>query len=238
MKQLIATICVLLIIFVGMVIYKKQGINNNNIVNAEEVEKLQEYISKIYMWKEVTDEALPVFEDISQLPDKWVWEVIKNNLDEYQVTKEQIMQKGKEIFGEDFNKDFPEEGTDALLYQKDTNTYIASETNLDNKEDSFFINKIDKTDSSYKVEIVEYIEDYSSVQNLTEEELQKNEIDLDYTIYLENLNGEQIAQLKNNDGETKVIETVKSNIDRFTKKIITLENGSDGNLIVKKVEQE
>ena len=85
---------------------------------------------------------------------------------------------------------------------------------------------------------MEYLEDYSSVQDLTEEELQKNEIDLDYTIYLENLNGEQIAQLKNNDGETKVIETVKSNIDRFTKKIITLENGSDGNLIVKKVEQE
>ena len=48
MKQLIATICVLLVIFVGMLIYKKQEINKDN-VNAEEVEKIQEYINKIYM---------------------------------------------------------------------------------------------------------------------------------------------------------------------------------------------
>ena len=236
MKQLIATICVLLVIFVGMLIYKKQEINKDN-VNAEEVEKIQEYINKIYMWKEVTDEALPVFEDINQAPDKWVWEVIKNNLDEYQVTKEQIMQKGKEIFGENFNKEFPDEGTQALLYQKETNTYVASETNLDNKEDSFFINKIEKTQDGYTVEVVEYLEDYSNVESLTEEDLQKNEEELNYSIYLENLNGDRISELKNNDGETKVIETVKANLDKFTKKVITLEKGTNDSLNLIRVGQ-
>ena len=236
MKQLVATICILLVIFVGMLIYKKQEINKDN-VNAEEVDKIQEYISNIYMWKEVTDEALPTFENINQAPDKWVWEVVKNNLDKYQVTKEEITEKAKEIFGEGFNKDFPVEGTQAFILQENTNTYIASEINLDNKEDSFFINKIEKTKDGYTVEIVEYLEDYSNVESLTEEELQKNEEELNYSIYLENLNGDRISELKNNDGETKVIETVKANLDKYTKKVITLEKGTNDNLNVIRVGQ-
>ena len=229
MKQLVATICILLVIFVGMLIYKKQQINNRN-VSAEEVDKIQEYISNIYMWKEVTDEALPTFENINQAPDKWVWEVVKNNLDKYQVTKEEIMQKAKEIFGEEFNKEFPIEGTQALILLENTNTYIASEINLDNKEDSFFINKIEKTQNGYTVEVVEYLEDYSNVESLTEEEL-------NYSIYLENLNGDRISELKNSDGETKVIETVKANLDKFTKKVITLEKGTNDSLNVVRVGQ-
>ena len=236
MKQLIVVICILLVVFVGMVIYRKKEIQVNN-VNAEEVGQIQEYISKIYMWKEVTDEALPKFENINDAPDKWVWEVVKNNLDEFQVSKEQIMEKAKEIFGTEFNKQFPDEGTEALIYQNDTNKYIASETELDNKEDSFIINKITKISEGYEVELVEYLEDYSNVENLSEEELQKSEEELDYAIYLENLNGERIAELKNNDGETKVIETVKSNIDRFTKKIITLEKVDGDKLNIKKCEE-
>ena len=236
MKQLVATICILLVIFVGMLIYKKQQINNRN-VSAEEVDKIQEYISNIYMWKEVTDEALPTFENINQAPDKWVWEVVKNNLDKYQVTKEEITEKAKEIFGEGFNKDFPVEGTQAFILQENTNTYIASEINLDNKEDSFFINKIEKTQDGYTVEIVEYLEDYSNVESLTEEDLQKKEEELNYSIYLENLNGDRISELKNNDGETKVIETVKANLDRFTKKVITLEKGTNDSLNLIRVGQ-
>lgn len=236
MKQLVATICILLVIFVGMLIYKKQQINNRN-VSAEEVDKIQEYISNIYMWKEVTDEALPTFENINQAPDKWVWGVVKNNLDKYQVTKGEITEKAKEIFGEGFNKDFPVEGTQAFILQENTNTYIASEINLDNKEDSFFINKIEKTQDGYTVEIVEYLEDYSNVESLTEEDLQKNEEELNYSIYLENLNGDRISELKNNDGETKVIETVKANLDRFTKKVITLEKGTNDSLNVIRVGQ-
>ena len=236
MKQLVATICILLVIFVGMLIYKKQQINNRN-VSAEEVDKIQEYISNIYMWKEVTDEALPTFENINQAPDKWVWEVVKNNLDKYQVTKGEITEKAKEIFGEGFNKDFPVEGTQAFILQENTNTYIASEINLDNKEDSFFINKIEKTKDGYTVEIVEYLEDYSNVESLTEEDLQKNEEELNYSIYLENLNGDRISELKNNDGETKVIETVKANLDRFTKKVITLEKGTNDSLNLIRVGQ-
>ena len=77
MKKLLAIICVLLVIFVGMYIYKNNI--NQNTVNVSEVEKIEEYISKIYMWQEVTEEALPKFDNINNAPDLWVWEVVKKN---------------------------------------------------------------------------------------------------------------------------------------------------------------
>ena len=45
MKKLIAIICVLLVIFVGMVIYRRSNINSNN-VTASEVGQIEEYITK------------------------------------------------------------------------------------------------------------------------------------------------------------------------------------------------
>ncbi len=64
MKKLLVIICVLLIIFVGMYIYKINS--NQDNVTAQEVQNIQDYIKKIYMWKEVTGEALPEFDDINE----------------------------------------------------------------------------------------------------------------------------------------------------------------------------
>ena len=64
MKKLVAIICVLLVIFIGMYINKTKS--NQKKVTASEVEKVEKYISKIYMWKEVTEEALPEFNNINK----------------------------------------------------------------------------------------------------------------------------------------------------------------------------
>ena len=96
MKKLLSIICVLLVIFIGMYMYKK-NINQNN-VTVSEVQKVEEYITKIYMWKEVTDEALPKFDNINNAPDLWIWEVVKKNLEEFELEYNQIQEKAIEIF--------------------------------------------------------------------------------------------------------------------------------------------
>lgn len=228
MKKLIAIICVLLVIFVGMVIYRRSNINSNN-VTASEVGQIEEYITKIYAWKEVTGEALPTFDDINNAPDLWLWQVVVNNLEEYAVSREQIQSKATEIFGANFTKEFPEEGTENLKYDESLNLYVAGEIQTDNKEDVFYINSIEKKQNEYKVEIAEYLEDYSNETNGAEEN------NNGYDIKIENLNGEEIATVKDTDGETVIVNTIKENIDKLSKKIVTLQKGDNDNFYVIKV---
>lgn len=228
MKKLIAIICVLLVIFVGMVIYRRSNINSNN-VTASEVGQIEEYITKIYAWKEVTGEALPTFDDINNAPDLWLWQVVVNNLEEYAVSREQIQSKATEIFGANFTKEFPEEGTENLKYDESLNLYVAGEIQTDNKEDVFYINSIEKKQNEYKVEIAEYLEDYSNETNGAEEN------NNGYDIKIENLNGEEIATVKDTDGETVIVNTIKENIDKLSKKIVTLQKGDNDNFYVTKV---
>lgn len=228
MKKLVAIICVLLLIFIGMYINKTKS--SQKIVTASEVEKVEEYISKIYMWKEVTEEALPEFNNINEAPDLWTWEVVKKNLEDYELTYEEIQQKATELFGKQFTKQFPKEGTEYIQYDEQTDKYITSGIGLDSLDDSFLIKNINKNKNEYDVEIVEYLEDYSNSAGVEDE-------DEVYDIYIKNLNQDTIATIKSNEGETKAIETVKENIDKFTTKTIKLIKDSDGNIYVKQVEQ-
>lgn len=228
MKKLVAIICVLLVIFIGMYINKTKS--SQKIVTASEVEKVEEYISKIYMWKEVTEEALPEFNNINEAPDLWTWEVVKKNLEDYELTYEEIQQKATELFGKQFTKQFPKEGTEYIKYDEQTDKYITNGIGLDSLDDSFLIKNINKNKNEYNVEIVEYLEDYSNSAEVEDE-------DEVYDIYIKNLNQDTIATIKSNEGETKAIETVKENIDKFTTKTIKLIKDSDGNIYVKQVEQ-
>ena len=228
MKKLVAIICVLLVIFIGMYINKTKS--SQKIVTASEVEKVEEYISKIYMWKEVTEEALPEFNNINEAPDLWTWEVVKKNLEDYELTYEEIQQKATELFGKQFTKQFPKEGPEYIQYDEQTDKYITSGIGLDSLDDSFLIKNINKNKNEYDVEIVEYLEDYSNSAGVEDE-------DEVYDIYIKNLNQDTIATIKSNEGETKAIETVKENIDKFTTKTIKLIKDSDGNIYVKQVEQ-
>ena len=221
MKKLIIIIIVLAVLFVGMVIYKNTavGVNRDN-VTIEEINKIESYVEKIYMWKEITNEALPTFEDINNASDLWTWEVVKKNLEEYELTYEQINEKAKEIFGESFQKQFPKEGTEGIIYNQDENKYYLSEVNLDGQEDTFLLNNIEKKDGKYIVEIIEYLEDYTSQTSIS----------------IINLQGEEIGKVGSSESETKIQEIVKQNIDRFSKKRIYLKVENE-NLVVEKVKQ-
>ena len=226
MKKMLIIIVILLIIFVGMYMYKTN--KNQNTVTINEVQKIEEYISKIYMWQEVTEEALPKFGNINEAPDLWLWEVVKKNLDDYDVSYDEIEQKAKEIFGDKFTKQFPHEGTEYIQYNEETQKYIATGVGLDTLEDSFLIKTINKTKSGYEVEIVEYLEDYENSMNVKDE----NEV---YDIFIKDLEHNIVATIKSDEGETKSIEVVKENVDKFTTKKITLEKDNNGNLYVRQV---
>lgn len=220
MKKMLIIIIILAIILIGMIIYKNTAVGTKNNVNVQEIEKIENYISKIYMWKEITNEALPAFEDVNSADDLWVWEVVKKNLENYEISYEELEAKAKELFGENFNKQFPKEGNQSFKYDKTSEKYLATETMLDEKEDAFLLNNIEKTKEGYTIEIIEYLEDYG----------QENKI------IIRNLQEEEIGQVGINDSETKMQEVVKNNINRFSKKKIYLKN-ENGNLTVQKVEK-
>lgn len=226
MKKLVAIICILLVIFVGM--YVNRSKSNQNLITATEVEKVEEYISKIYMWKEITGDALPKFDNINDAPDVWTWEVVKKDLENYELTKDEIQNKATELFGNQFKKQFPQEGTEYMQYDEKLGKYISTGIELDTLDDCFYIKNIRKTKDGYEVEIEEYLEDYVNSLGVEDE----NEI---YEIYIKNLNEETIANVKNTEGETKTIEVVKENLDKFTTKTVNLKKNSNGNIYVESV---
>lgn len=226
MKKLVAIICILLVIFVGM--YVNRSKSNQNLITATEVEKVEEYISKIYMWKEITGEALPKFDNINDAPDIWTWEVVKKDLENYELTKDEIQNKATELFGNQFKKQFPQEGTEYMQYDEKLGKYISTGIELDTLDDCFYIKNIRKTKDGYEVEIAEYLEDYVNSLGVEDE----NEI---YEIYIKNLNEETIASVKNTEGETKTIDVVKENLDKFTTKTVNLKKNSNGNIYVESV---
>ncbi len=215
LKKLIAIICVLLVIFVAMYIYTGKQSDKN--VTLDEVSKIEDYISKIYMWQEVTNQALPTFTSINDAPDKWVWEVVKKNLNNYdEIATEQISDEAKELFGPDFTKQFPKEGNDSFIYNNEQDIYQATNIELDSYMDNFLLNSISKTKDGYEVEILEYIEDYSAENDLVETNQDE------FLILIKNLEGQELAKVKNTEGKDKIIEVVKENTDKLTKKTIDL----------------
>lgn len=221
MKKMLVIIVILAMILVSMIIYKNIAINKNKSVNVQEVEQIEEYISKIYMWKEITKEALPTFENINNANELWVWEVIKKNLETYETTYEEIQQKGKELFGEKFERQIPKEGNDSFYYYKESNKYLATEIVLDEEEDSFLLKDIEKEGEKYKVKIIEYIEDYSEENK----------------VIIRNLKEEEIGRVSTTDSETKIKEIVKNNKERFSQKNIEIKKEKD-NLVIEKVNKE
>lgn len=220
MRKLIVTIIILLIIFVGMIIHRNMAISSSNQVSVQEIEQIQTYITKIYMWREVTNEALPTFENINEANDMWTWEAVKKNLEEYELSYDQIQEKAKELFGTDFTKEFPKEGTENFTYDEQTGKYYATGMGLDQEEDCFLLNQINPTDTGYEVEIVEYLEDYSQESQ----------------IIIKNLKDEEIGKVEENQ-ESSSQDIVKNNLDKFTKKIVTLKKEGD-NIYVQKVSNE
>lgn len=220
MKKMLIIIVILAGILISMIIYKNMAVGSKNNINIQEIKKIEEAISKIYLWKEVTNESLPEFENINETTDLWIWETVKKNIEKFEINYEEIEQISKELFGQDFNKEFPKNGNFSFQYDEEENVYIPTEVTLDQKEDAFIISNIEKNQEGYEVEIIEYLEDYSNEQK----------------VIVRNLTDEEIGQVSSSESETKIQEIVKENETRFDKKKLyfKIENN---NLIIQKVKK-
>ena len=222
MKKMIVTIIILFIIFISMVIYRNA--EKENELKVDEVNKIEEYIEKIYGWKEITNEALPEFDDINNADEKWIWNSIRENLSDFEVEYNQIESKIKELYGNNLSKQYPKEGTEFIKYDEESNKYKINGILLDAVKDSYLLNKIDKNTKGYTVEIVEYLVDY------TNEDEGK--------IIIKDLNEKIIKELTTEEAtESNIKKIVKDNIDNLNKKKVTLEKENE-NIVIKKVEKE
>ena len=220
MKKMLIIIVVLASILITMIIYRNISSGNKNNVNIGEIQNIEDSISKIYLWKEVTKNALPEFQNINDADDLWIWEVVKKNIEKYEVTFDEIEQTSKELFGENFSKKFHKEENRSFEYDEKNNFYLATEVNLDQMEDNFLILNINRKQEEYEVDIIEYLEDYSNEKK----------------VIIRNINEEEIGQVSINDSETKIQDIVKDNGARFNKKKLyfKMENNK---LIIQRVEK-
>lgn len=190
LKKLVVIICILLAIFIGMYINQRNQISSAKIT-AEEVDNIEVYITNIYMWKEVTGEALPKFQNINDAPDKWIWEVVKKNIEKYEgISSEYIQETAKKIFGPSFTKQISQSGNTSFEYQPEESKYIATNVELDTENDKFLINNIQKTKQGYEVEILEYLEDYSRTRRCVAQEEDNQGQQVEFDIPIKNINGE------------------------------------------------
>ena len=225
MKKLFAIIGVLLLIFIFLLIYR---INlKNNRINIQDVEKIQQYISKIYMWKEVTGEALPKFDNVNDAPYLWIWEVVKRNFEDYEISYDDIEDKATEIFGSNIDMKFIDQDLDYIEYDTKTSKYINTGFALDTIDDSFIIKDIKKTREGYEVDIIEYLEDYG------QKDLDEN---IDFDINIENLNNDIVEVVKESESESRIIDIVKENSSKFSMKSINLIKDPSGSLVIESVE--
>ncbi len=222
MKKMLATIIVLLIIFIGMLIYRTS--EKEAEIKIDEINKIENYIEKIYGWKEVTNEALPEFDDINNADEKWLWGTIRENIDDYEIDYQTIENTKKELYGNNLSKEYPKEGTELISFDEQSGKYEVKEITLDAIKDSFFLNKIDKTKEGYTAEIVEYLVDYTNSD--------------DGKIQIKNLEDEKIYDLTEEEAtDGNIKKVVKENMDKFTKKQVILEKEEE-KIVVKKVERK
>ncbi len=209
MKRFIVIIFILLVILICLVINKNLVLGNEiENISVQEVQKIETYISKIYTRKDGNLEAIPEFETISGFDNIWIWEVLKQNIgDNYELQYGDFEEQSKEIFGPSFNLVFPKDGITTFEYMSELGYYVPTNTTFNNENSEFILDKIEKVDGGYIVQIVEYIEQY-----LTDEE---------QTIILKDTQGNIIGTTII-ENQASIKEMIKSEEEKFTKKEIYL----------------
>ena len=143
-------------------------------------------------------------------------------MEDFELEYNQIQDEAINIFGTELELKFPKEGNLSFEFNEQINKYQATQTNLDNQDDTFLLNNISKIENGYEVEIIEYIKDYS--------EAEQNE----NIILIKNLSNKEIGRVMQNSSEQEIQEIVKRNKEKFSIKKLELEK-KNNKVYVKKI---
>lgn len=194
-----------------------------NIVQetVKPTQTLEEYIKLIYPVRD--GDTFPVFEDISQADNYWIWStainaVGKDSMGTIQSKKDEIIESAKKLYGKNI-PNFPEDKAKLekldIQYVEQNNTYswIGNSRSIPETGHYVITSKNEKEKNLFEIEIAEYIvyewsEPYVLIKDINGNMIQKFDFNVDYS------NSDEMEQ------------TIKNYMDKyinnFDKKLLTI----------------
>lgn len=239
LSKILILVILAIIVMIGYSAYKANW-GNEQISKITE-NKVDQYLGDIYYG---TDTWMPTFNNINSTDENWIWECAYSNLFKdgrdpgMFVTKEQIENSAKEVFGENLKKQFPNEGLEFWLEPEADGYFVARASIEADYYIDYIINSIENKENKVVVEIIEYR--YNDIWH-EQSELQVFNInynepitkyDLTYTGSIDLYNDYLLEKMKK--AETFVVD----NKEKFSTAKITLEiDEKTGNLYIVSVER-
>jgi len=145
------------------------SLNNNENIEENERIAMEKYIYNIC--NNTLNERLSEFDDINDADKNWIYSHIKSVDDPYYVTKEQIEEQLKKLFGKKLNIDIENDikNIDDLVLSKSevygiTGKYALPVYGMDNST-YYTIDKIIKQNEQYVVKVIEFNSSYDMVND-------------------------------------------------------------------------
>lgn len=227
----------------GLMISKREENKTNNIAGNEELNskiendlenqetkflnKIDTYISNIYYGLNTT---ISEFENINSANEEWIWECAYSNLnnivsdDTTIVKKEQIEESAKQVFGNNFKKEFPEEGLEFWLEPEEDGYFYAKTSVEKDFYDDYILVSYERNGSIITANIVEY--KYNEIflgepTHLNLYKIDSEDIIKTYSLNYNGLNDKYNDFLLQKQEEAETF--VKNNAEMFSTATITLE---------------
>lgn len=238
-------IIVLIFSLIGCSITEKVEDDEINEVMEEKISKIEyreieEYIKSINGYYEVSRYVLPNFDKLKDVNENWIWETVWKNASKLPgsgyFTREDLANEAKNLFGSEFDKEFPIEGLPGLInYSDDYKGYYCNAFGLDGYLSRVIVDDVKKTGDSYVADVVCYLQDVEDFAYAQKEIGDKTFIRLmDYNEkYIENY-----EFILSDNYESQLNEFVLKNKEKYTRKKVYLEVDEKTSLLkVTKIEE-
>lgn len=201
-------------------------VNEEQLISNIEETVLKEYVEKIYRRHEI---SIPEFKNINEAEGRWLWGIIYNNCnkssidmgnytDNSVVYKNEMISKGRELFGESFIVTPPVEGGNINFFEYNSkhDCYITIGRGGESVIPKYIISEMDRKDDIFTVVIIEYLYDNTDFPMGEDERIYKISLNV----------GETKVVTFNSDEDFNVEEYVLENKEKFVQKKLKIKNNA------------